>query len=98
MTNNQQAAREWLPIESAPKSVADGRHVDGIFLLGFIPEDALVDSFARISVIWWEPLLRNSQGGRGKWVADCCDVTVEVKPTHWQPLPAPPRPTQESEP
>lgn len=83
-------AEGWLPIESAPKSVADGSRVEGIYLLGFIPDDSLVDLSAGIDVIWWEPLLPNNKGTRGKWCANRFGDVCEVLPTHWQPLPAPP--------
>jgi len=78
----------WLPIESAPKSVADGRRVEGVYLLGFIPDSDACDPLSCMDTIWWEPLLPNSAGGRGKWCAGKSDI--EVSPTHWQPLPAPP--------
>jgi hypothetical protein len=82
--------RAWQPIETAPKSVADGSRVDGIYLLGFVPDDDLVDRSAGIRIIWWEPLLTGANGKRGKWVADGFEETLEVTPTHWQDLPPPP--------
>lgn len=80
----------WLPIAEAPKSVADGSRVAGIYLLGFIPDASLEDDQCKIDVIWWEPLLPNNAGKRGKWCASSFGDSVEVCPTHWQPLPAPP--------
>lgn len=81
----------WQPIETAPKSVADGKAVDGVYLLGFVPEDDLVDLKAGIRIIWWEPLLCSRYGRRGMWVSDASDQSIEVSPTHWMPLPeAPP--------
>lgn len=79
----------WQPIESAPKSVADGTRVEGIYLLGFVPDADAVDPSSCMDTIWWEPLLPNNAGKRGKWCAGKSDI--EVSPTHWQPLPPPPR-------
>lgn len=78
----------WQSMDTAPKSVADGSRIDGIYLLGFIPDDDLVDPQAAIDVIWWEPLLPNSSGGRGKWCANRYGEALEVVPTKWQHLPA----------
>ena len=78
----------WLPIESAPKSVADGTRVEGIYLLGFVPDADAVDPSSCMDTIWWEPLLPNNAGKRGKWCAGKSDI--EVSPTHWQPLPESP--------
>lgn len=80
----------WRPIAEAPKSQADGRRVDGIYLLGFIPDPDFVSPDAAIDVIWWEPLLPNKRGGRGKWVANRFGEACDVEPTLWQPLPPPP--------
>jgi|GEM_PF-2793201 len=80
----------WEPIQTAPKSVADGRAVDGVYLLGFVPEDDLVDLKAGIRIIWWEPLLCSRHGQRGMWVSDATDASIEVSPTHWMPLPEAP--------
>lgn len=82
---------QWQPIKSAPKSVADGSRVEGIYLLGFVPEDDLVDRSAGIRIIWWEPLLPGANGHRGKWVSEAFAESVEVSPTHWMPLPEPPK-------
>ncbi|KGQ19868.1 hypothetical protein LF41_2375 [Lysobacter dokdonensis DS-58] len=90
----QAEGRGWLPIESAPKSVADGSRVGGIYLLGFVPEDDVEDPCVMIDVVWWEPLLPNNAGGRGKWVRSANGTDVECKPTHWQPLPTPPASTK----
>ena len=81
----------WRPIAEAPKSVADGSRVTGIYLLGFTFEPDLdFDPQACIDVIWWEPLLPNKAGGRGKWCANAAGDAVECEPTHWMPLPAAP--------
>ncbi len=85
-----QAVDLWQPIETAPKSVADGSRIDGVYLLGFIPDVDAVDPASCIDVIWWEPLLPNVRGGRGKWVANRFGDACEVAPTHWRPLPVPP--------
>ena len=78
----------WQPIETAPKSKADGTRVEGIYLLGFVPDEDFVDPASVVKIIWWEPLLPNSRGGRGKWCSDgaCGDDAIEVKPTLWRPL------------
>lgn len=78
----------WQPIETAPKSAADGRGVEGVYVLGFIPDSELVDPQTCIDVVWWEPLLVNSRGGRGRWQST--RHGDEVSPTHWMPLPAAP--------
>ena len=78
----------WQPMDVAPKSVADGERVEGIYLLGYIPDADLVDPQAYIDVIWWEPLLPNSKGERGKWCANRYGEACEVAPTGWQHLPA----------
>lgn len=80
----------WLPIESAPRSVADGRRVEGTYLLGFVPSAEAVDRQMQVDVIWWEPLMSNKAGTRGKWCASSFGDAVEVEPTHWQPLPKAP--------
>lgn len=82
---------EWQPIETAPKSVADGQRVGGIYLLGYVPDSDVADPSACIDIIWWEPLLPNKRGGRGKWCANAFGDACEVSPTHWMPLPEPPK-------
>lgn len=77
----------WRSMDAAPKSAADGNRVEGVYLLGFIPDDDLADPQACIDVIWWEPLLPNSKGGRGKWCANRYSEACEVAPTKWQHLP-----------
>ena len=80
----------WQPIDSAPKSTVDGSRVGGIYLLGFIPDADVMDDQAKVDVIWWEPLMPNSAGGRGKWCASSFGDSVEVAPSHWRSLPAAP--------
>ena len=80
-----QLQQRWQPIETAPKSKADGSNVEGIYLLGFIPDPDMSDLYSCIGVIWWEPLMNK---GKGMWYGESCH---EVHPTHWMPLPAPPR-------
>ena len=76
---------EWHPIETASKStskdVPGGKLVRGIYLLGFCPEEGASPESC-IEVIWWEP---NIDGG--VWYQGHHDVN----PTHWMPLPEPPR-------
>jgi hypothetical protein len=74
----------WRTMDSAPKStstdVRGGKHVRGVYLLGYCPkEGASPDSC--VEVVWWEP---NIDGG--VWY----NGFGEVRPTRWQPLPAPP--------
>lgn len=80
---NRRHAREWLPIESAPK---DGTEIDV-----WCPDTDLELPGFRIANVWWcgaDRKWRAYGDGRMRWV---------TQPTHWQPLPAPPRPTQEME-
>lgn len=73
---------------------ADGSAVAGVYLLGFcFDPDLDFDPQACIDIVWWEPLLPNRAGGRGKWCRNNAGEAIEVSPTHWQPLPA--APTQE---
>lgn len=82
---------EWQTIDTAPKSAADGSRIDPVYLLGFVPDDAgELSPEACIDLVWWEPLLPNHAGGRGKWCANRFADVFEVYPTHWQPLPSPP--------
>lgn len=79
----------WQPIETAPKSTSTpardgGHHVRGVYLLGFCPDEILSPE-ACVCVIWWEP--HHYGQDRGAWVGDS---TLEVRPTHWMHLPAPP--------
>lgn len=66
----------WYPISCAPK--------DGTPILCFRP-DALGHGFSDqsgIDVLWWED---------GNWTYDGDGrITIDL-PTHWMPLPAPPR-------
>lgn len=71
MTDNQQAAREWLPIESAP---------DGIVVL----------TVCANGTMW----IASREDGEWFEMGDPPGMAY-FEPTHWQPLPAPPRPTQE---
>lgn len=78
--NNQQAAREWLPIESAPEATEVW-----VFAPHEDPQQFCASMIEGHSGPYWCP--------SEKLVADVMDYDIE--PTHWQPLPAPPRPTQE---
>lgn len=81
----------WQTIDSAPKSVADGNRVTGVYLLGYEPDDEMLDKSALIDIIWWEPLMRSKVGTLGKWCRSAAGEDVEVFPTHWMPLPEPPK-------
>lgn len=74
-------ALEWQPIETAPKSTADGPQVHGIYLLGFCPDPDTCNLESAVCVIWWEPLMK---GGKGMWYGE---GGYEMHPTHWMPLP-----------
>lgn len=86
----------WKSIDSAPKSVADGRQVSGIYILAFVPEPSYHEDEApptlesQVCVVWWEPLMKNDKGGRGLWMGE---GIYEVHPTQWlcriDELPAP---------
>ena len=79
-----QALNAWQPIETAPKSPANGDSVDGIYLLGFCQEPDTCNLRSYICIGRWEPLMR---GGKGMWYSE---GGHEVHPTHWMPLhPAP---------
>lgn len=79
---------EWQRIETAPKSLANGSHIQGIYLLGFCPEEG-VDPKGCIEIIWWEPLTESFSGELGCWFGASA---WEMHPTHWMPLPTPPQP------
>lgn len=79
------------PIETAPKSTAQAvTHADGtrgvlvraVYLLGYCPDESVIDPMGCFEVIWWEPCL---DGGRWQSSAD-----VPIRPTHWTTLPVPP--------
>lgn len=92
-------ASEWREMDSAPKSTSKptkpfvdpltgktmiGQDVHGVYLIGYCPEDGGAPE-ACISVVWWEP---NMLGvGKGQWYSD----VGEANPTHWRPLPPPPK-------
>jgi hypothetical protein len=77
----------WQPIETAPRStstvVASGTYVRGEYILSFCPDESAVDPMGCICVVWWEPHLSN-----GIWMGEAGEP---VRPTHWRPLPLPPR-------
>lgn len=73
----------WQPIETAPKSTAEGSTVRGIYILGYCPEEG-ADPQSCICVMWWEPLQNN---GRGEWQGE---AGFPLRPTRWCPQPEPP--------
>lgn len=75
------APYQWRPIETAPKSKADGSCVHGIYLLGICPDPDTCNLESAICIIWWEPLMN---GGKGLWYGE---GGYEVFPTHWMPIP-----------
>lgn len=70
-------ATEWRPIETAPK--------DGTFILGYYSETTYPHEYVtRYAVVQWLPV----GDEHGEWFEDTGEV---LWPTHWQPLPLPPR-------
>ena len=71
-------ATEWRTMESAPKTGVD---LIEKCVLGYCAgEDHPGD---RMKVVWWEPKIKG-----GKWWSD---ADMECQPTHWLPLPRPPK-------
>lgn len=68
----------WNPIDSAPK----GPPSKAVYLLGFCPGE-FNNPKACISIIWWEE-------SEQAWFSEY-DYDKGVKPSHWMPLPEPPR-------
>jgi hypothetical protein len=81
------AGDSWQPIDTAPKSTSEGGRIKAIYLLGFCPDEA-ISREACIDAIWWEPLTKGNDGKMGCWYGS---GAMEVRPTHWQPLPQPPK-------
>lgn len=73
---------EWQPIETAPK---DGTAVWAI-------EDGAPHGLTmpHYVVVFWAPSARYS--ARGFW--QCADRALVAQPTHWMPLPDPPKDAQ----
>ncbi len=67
---------EWQPIETAPKD-----------------RDILVYEDGWCVVVSWEECDGvGYKGPNGHWMSNACvDSYTEVEPTHWQPLPEPPK-------
>lgn len=78
------AAQEWRPIETAPRD----RHAS---YLGYVPiydihgQPAGEPDANDITIIWWEQKV----GDGGAWLHEA--TGKPCKPTHWMPLPPPPR-------
>lgn len=70
--------RGWRPIESAPK--------DGTKILAWCPHPRITndDAFFHCEIIWWRPYKANP------WRTARND-SIPDDPTHWQPLPDPPK-------
>lgn len=68
---------EWMPIESAPK--------DGTEILVYCPGG----SAGEVCVSAYLPnTVRGSGFGS---IHSCCGYEIDVKPSHWMPLPEPPK-------
>lgn len=82
----QPAAAEWQPIETAPKhkEVLVWREDSGPFIAKLIaPEDYVPAELVDVSS-WEDP-------SRPEWLSDAYGWQEgSERPTHWQPLPAPP--------
>jgi hypothetical protein len=66
----------WQPIETAPR--------DGTVVLAFAPTEAVVPF---ITVGWFE-----TEAERWRMLDSCSHMGFRaVQPTHWQPLPEPPK-------
>lgn len=108
MTDNQQAAREWLPIESAPKGVAVLIHYKNQLGKSLVIKARYIERFTEeaghdceegvyeydeandrytYTQGWWEMI--------DNWDDFAFVMVHEGQPDMWQPLPTPPRPTQE---
>ena len=80
----------WQPIETAPKSKSTswpggGHHVVGEYFLAYCQDECMTNPKANICVCWWEP---HMDGGKGRWQGD---ADYPLRPTHWMPLPEPPK-------
>lgn len=75
----------WQPIETAPK--------DGRWLLCAERQDDVGQSWPYVSVARWDadyPCVEDSdEWAYGEWVASPNEAVID--PTHWMPLPEPPR-------
>jgi len=85
---------DWQLIETAPKTSEDG-HSPNILLLNWTHAE---DYPASITVGFWghvDPYALDDRMGWCDWCAgmDDDDVWEQFEPTHWQPLPAPPKST-----
>lgn len=68
--------REWRPISTADKDS-----------LGHI----LVSNGARVYVAWYDDLDEQDAYWSDATVGDQYDGRIQPQPTHWMPLPAPPK-------
>jgi hypothetical protein len=83
---------EWRAIETAPKATDD--YGIGPWLLLFVPEGLDAPNMVTVGTYFREEL-RDDQGRflGGEWTAVDADMmrSAYIKPTHWKPLPPPPR-------
>lgn len=79
---------DWNTMDSVPKSTSTptphGAHVQAVYILGFMPDEAL-EPEACVEVIWWEPHEKN---GLGCWVSN---IDEDIRPTMWARIPALPK-------
>jgi hypothetical protein len=74
---------EWQPIETAPKEPRSGEH--GPTILLWLADNSMEPY--RVNVGFWDYLF--DDWGRANPAEG--DSTFWVKPTHWMPLPEPPK-------
>jgi hypothetical protein len=74
--------KEWAPIETAPK--------DGTKIIGYQPKTD--DEGEIINVMEWMPRQSwHRSDFTGLWVEAHGEQYESYKPTHWMPLPEPPK-------
>jgi hypothetical protein len=74
---------EWQPIETAPK--------DGTRFLAFFPLEKNDEYYAQIVIIRWSYYKRWESAEYGGEL----DYEFDSQPTHWMPLPNPPKQEKE---
>lgn len=73
-------ANGWMPIETAPRETQRMNDIEAEFIV--IVFDADVEKTFRVQTAFWNEII-------GRW-QPCDDNSPRIRPTDWQPLPAPP--------